>query len=74
MRVGMRTNEANFLSDSGETIGPKLRALLLAQPLNPLRKLEFRELPSRRAAEQPTASSGSQNEQHEERPLAAEVV
>ena len=30
-------------------MGPRLRELLLLQPLNPLRRLHFRELPSRPA-------------------------
>ena len=44
---------AKILSDTALTgpvdqeLGPRLKALLLAQPLNPLRKLAFRELPSR---------------------------
>jgi len=33
----------------GEELGPRLKALLLAQPLNPLQRLVFRELPSRNA-------------------------
>lgn len=36
-----------ILSSGVDELGPQLKALLLAQPLNPLRKLEFRELPSR---------------------------
>lgn len=35
------------VAESGAELGPRLKELLLAQPLNPLRKLRFKELPSR---------------------------
>ncbi len=38
---------AEILSN-GRALGPKLRALLLAQPLNELQPLKFSELPSRK--------------------------
>lgn len=47
------------VSEGPAVLGPCLKALLLAQPLNELQPLRFRELPSR-----PSASSCSFNEQH----------
>lgn len=51
--IGEEVYPAEMLSNTCLTeqvdkeLGPRLKALLLAQPLNPLRKLAFRELPSR---------------------------
>ena len=36
------------ISSKGRELGPRLKALLLAQPLNELEPLVFRELPSKR--------------------------
>ncbi len=38
---------AEKISSKGRELGPRLKALLLAQPLNELEPLQFRELPSK---------------------------
>ncbi len=57
-------DEVRQQEDLERPLGPKLRALLLAQPLNQLVPLQFSELPSRRGTYGSAASSSSDNEQH----------
>jgi hypothetical protein len=64
-RMAEEVYPAEMLSDTCLTgqdnveLGPRLKALLLAQPLNPLQRLVFRELPSREGVSPKVCSQNS---------------